>query len=154
MVIEQIISKPQMSILTSVARINLFLAGVGSGKTFLDGAISRDLISRFPEVRGFIAANTYDQLNTSTLFRIREYWESTGMTEWNKENPLGTYVSGREPPQAWTKCKRNFDRFNNIISFCNGVLYSQDRWIMLLCIPVKSLGGQYWMRQKTRRKRM
>jgi hypothetical protein len=111
-----------MSILTSVARINLFLAGVGSGKTFLDGTISRNLISRFPEVRGFIAANTYDQLNTSTLFRIREYWASTGITEWSKENPSGTYVSGREPPQQWTKCKRNFDRFNNIISFCNGGL--------------------------------
>jgi len=122
MVIEQVISKPQMSILTSVARINLFLAGVGSGKTFLDGTISRNLISRFPEVRGFIAANTYDQLNTSTLFRIREYWASTGITEWSKENPSGTYVSGREPPQQWTKCKRNFDRFNNIISFCNGGL--------------------------------
>jgi hypothetical protein len=120
--IEQIISLPQMAILTSVARINLFLAGVGSGKTFLDGAISRNLISRFPEVRGFIAANTYDQLNTSTLFRIREYWASTGITEWSKENPSGTYVSGKEPPQTWTKCKRNFDRFNNIISFCNGAL--------------------------------
>lgn len=122
MIIEQIISKPQMAILSSVARINLFLAGVGSGKTFLDGTISRGLIAKFPEVRGFIAANTYDQLNTSTLFRIREYWASTGMTEWSKENPSGTYVSGREPPQAWVKCKRNFDRFNNIISFCNGAL--------------------------------
>jgi hypothetical protein len=122
MVIEQIISKPQMAILSSVARINLFLAGVGSGKTFLDGVISRNLVSRFPDVRGFIAANTYDQLNTSTLFRIREYWASTGVTEWSKENPSGTYVSGKEPPQHWTKCKRNFDRFNNIISFCNGGL--------------------------------
>ena len=116
------ISQPQMAILTSIARINLFLAGVGSGKTHLGGVISRDLISRFPSVRGFIAANTFDQLNTSTLFRIREYWESTGITEWSKENPTGTYVSGKEPPQTWTKCKRNFDRFTNIISFCNGAL--------------------------------
>jgi hypothetical protein len=122
MVIEQIISKPQMAILTSIARINLFLAGVGSGKTFLDGVISRNLISRFPEVKGGIFANTYDQLNTSTLFRVREYWASTGVTEWSKENPSGTYVSGKEPPAQWTKCRRNFDRFNNIISFCNGGL--------------------------------
>jgi hypothetical protein len=121
-VIEQIISQPQMAILTSVARINLFLAGVGSGKTHLGGILSRNLISRYPQARGFVAANTFDQLNTSTLFRIREYWQSTGITEWSKENPNGTYVSGKEPPASWTKCKRNFDRFTNIISFCNGAL--------------------------------
>ena len=44
------------------------------------------------------------------------------MTEWSKENPSGVYVSGKEPPQHWKDCKRNFDRFNNIISFCNGAL--------------------------------
>jgi hypothetical protein len=122
MEIEQIISKPQMSFLTSTKNVNLFLAGVGSGKTFLDGVLSRDFITRFPEVKGGIFANTYDQLNTSTLFRIREYWASTGMTEWTRENPAGVYVSGKEPPLHWKKCRRNFDRFNNIISFCNGGL--------------------------------
>lgn len=120
--ITQEISKPQMAILTSTASVNLFLGGVGSGKTFLGGVISRRFISQFPECRGFIAANTYDQLNTSTLFRIREYWASTGITEWNAENPKGVYVSGKEPPGAWLRCKRNFDRFTNIISFSNGAL--------------------------------
>jgi hypothetical protein len=115
-------SEPQKAILKSIARINLFLAGVGSGKTHLDGTISLNLISKFPDVRGGIFANTYDQLNTSTLFRIREYWASTGVEEWSKDNPNGMYVSGKEPPKSWTKCKRNFDRFNNIISFCNGGL--------------------------------
>jgi hypothetical protein len=122
MVLEQVISEPQMKILSSTARNNLFLSGVGAGKTFLGGVISRRFISSFPEARGFVAANSYDQLNTSTLFRIREYWASTGMTEWSRENPSGVYVSGKEPPPQWTKCKRNFDRFNNIISFCNGAL--------------------------------
>ena len=120
--IEQIISDPQMAILESTASVNLFLAGTGSGKTFLGGILSINFIKEFPQVRGFICANTFDQLNTSTLFRIREYWSSIGVTEWNRENPHGTYVSGKEPPSQWTKCKRNFDRFNNIISFCNGGL--------------------------------
>jgi len=121
-VIEQILSKPQMSILQSTAGINLFLAGTGSGKTFLGGVLSINFITKFPNVRGAIFANTFDQLNTSSLFRIREYWTSIGVTEWTKDNPLGMYVSGREPPPHWEKCKRNFDRFNNIISFCNGGL--------------------------------
>lgn len=120
--LQQIISKPQMSILTSTASNNLFMAGTGSGKTYLGGIISIYYIKEFPEVRGFICANTFDQLNTSTLFRIREYWATIGITEWSKENPNGTYVSGSEPPKHWVQCKRNFDRFNNIISFCNGGL--------------------------------
>ena len=120
--VTQILSRPQMSILQSTAGINLFLAGTGSGKTFLGGVISINFITKFPEARGAIFANTFDQLNSSTLFRIREYWSSIGITEWNKDNPLGLYVSGREPPSHWTKCKRNFDRFNNIMSFCNGGL--------------------------------
>jgi hypothetical protein len=118
----QELSDPQMAILESTASINLFLAGTGSGKTYLAGAISINFIKKFPEVRGAVFANTYDQLNTSTLFRIREYWASIGITEWNKDNPLGLYTSGKEPPASWIKCKRNFDRFNNIISFCNGAL--------------------------------
>jgi hypothetical protein len=120
--LEQEFSDPQMDIFESVATINLFLAGVGSGKTHLDGLISKRLISDFPECKGGIFANTYDQLNTATLLRIRDYWATTGMTEWTKENPTGVYVSGKEPPIQWKLCKRNFDRFNNIISFCNGGL--------------------------------
>jgi len=120
--VTQILSRPQMSILQSTAGINLFLAGTGSGKTFLGGVLSMNFITKFPQVRGAIFANTFDQLNSSTLFRIREYWSSIGVTEWNRDNPLGLYTSGKEPPSHWTKCKRNFDRFNNIISFCNGGL--------------------------------
>ena len=119
-----VVSRPQMAVLKSTSRVNLFLGGVGSGKTFLGGVISRRFISAFPNVRGFIAANTYDQLNTSTLFRIREYWASCGITEWNRDNPRGIYVSGKEPPAEWTKCNRNFDRFTNIISFYNGARIS------------------------------
>lgn len=121
-VLEQIISDPQMSILSSKARINLFLAGTGSGKTYLAGVLSLNFITQFPGIKGAIFANTYDQLNTSTLFRVREYWSSVGVTEWSKENPSGLYTSGKEPPLNWTDCKRNFDRFTNVISFKNGSL--------------------------------
>ena len=120
--ITQEFSDPQLAILESQERLNLFLAGTGSGKTHLGGALSLRFIKNFPTVRGAVFANTYDQLNTSTLFRIREYWASVGVTEWSKDNPSGMYVSGKEPPVLWGNCKRNFDRFTNIISFCNGGL--------------------------------
>ena len=143
-----------MSILQSTAAINLFLAGTGSGKTFLGGVLSINFVSKFPDVRGAIFANTYDQLNTSTLFRIREYWASIGVTEWSKENPAGLYVSGKEPPAMWTKCKRNFDRFTNIISFANGGLISPALWIITKLIQARSSRGVYWMKPKTRKRKL
>ena len=69
----QKVSAPQMAILKSTKSLNLFLAGVGSGKTFVGGIISYRFVRKFPKVRGFIGANTYLQLTQSTLFRIREY---------------------------------------------------------------------------------
>ena len=45
-----------MSILESTSRINLFLAGTGSGKTFLGGILSLNFVTKFPEVRGAIFA--------------------------------------------------------------------------------------------------
>lgn len=118
--IEQIISEPQKAILRSVKPNNLFLAGVGSGKTYLGGIISYRFIKNFPDVFGFIGANTYEQLNTSTLYRIREYWKSIGITEWTKDNPSGMYVAGKKPPDHFDKRNHNFDSYNSIISFVNG----------------------------------
>ncbi len=120
--IEQVISKPQKAILKSVKPINLFLAGVGSGKTHLGGILSYRFIKRFPDVFGAIFANTYEQLNTSTLYRIREYWKSIGVTEWSKENPRGMYVAGKQPPAHFNRDKHNFDSYNSIVSFINGAI--------------------------------
>ena len=119
-VIEQEVSSPQKVILRSRAWINLFLAGVGSGKTHLAGIISYCNIRKFSKIRGFIGANTYEQLNNSTMFRIREYWKSIGLTEWSKENPNGLYVVGKQPPPHFKRDGHNFDRYDSIVSFING----------------------------------
>jgi hypothetical protein len=118
---EQIVSAPQKSILKSKSSINLFLGGVGSGKTHLLGIKTYQLISKFPNVRGFIGANTYLQLQQSTLFRIRVYWKSIGIVEYEKiSRPNGQYVVSKKPPAHFNTDNHNFDDYYGIISFVTG----------------------------------
>jgi hypothetical protein len=112
-----ILSKPQNYIYESGKKLNLFLAGIGSGKSHLAGLISYRFIYNYPSVAGFIGANTYDQLNTSTLKRIRDVWASFGI----KEDVH--YVVGKKPPADFNNIEsHNFDSYNNIITFCNGAV--------------------------------
>ncbi len=119
--ISQIVSQPQAAILKSTASVNLFLAGVGSGKTHLLGIKTYQFIRNFPTVRGFVAANTYLQLEHSTLFRIREYWKSIGIIEYDKDShPLGQYVINKKPPSHFSVEGHSFDNYYGIIAFING----------------------------------
>ena len=123
MLIEQTISEPQRAILKSISPINLFLSGVGAGKTHLLGIKTYQLIRQFPDVRGFIGANTYLQLVQSTIFRIREYWKSIGVVEYDRESrPYGQYVVGKKPPSHFNTRTHNFDDYYGIISFINGCI--------------------------------
>jgi hypothetical protein len=119
--IEQTVSDPQMAMLNSTSSLNLFLAGVGSGKTHIGGILSYRLVKMYPRCRGFIGANTYLQLTQSTLFRIREYWKSIGIVEYDKQiNPSGHYVINKKPPSHFNTEGHNFDEYYGIISFING----------------------------------
>lgn len=110
-----ILTNPQKYIARSPRAINLFLAGMGSGKTYLAGIISAGFVINNPKVKGFIAANTYDQLNTSTLYRIKAVWDEVfGLKEGIH------YVAGNKPHDKWIKAGHYFDSYNNIISFANG----------------------------------
>lgn len=119
----QKVSAPQKAILKSTKSLNLFLAGVGSGKTYVGGIISYRFVRKFPKVRGFIGANTYLQLTQSTLFRIREYWKSIGVVEYEKSSsPYGQYVVNKKPPSHFNTEGHNFDDYYGIISFINGAI--------------------------------
>ena len=101
--------------------MNLFLGGVGSGKTYLLGIKTYQLIRNFPTMRGFIGANTAMQLTQSTLFRIREYWKSVGILEYDKLGcPHGQYIVNKQPPPHFKSDTHSFDSYYNIISFING----------------------------------
>lgn len=109
-------SVPQQYVLTSLQDIILFLAGVGSGKSHLGGVVSEYYISNFPAASGFIGANTYNQLNTSTMLRIREVWANDfGLIEGRD------YVIGKKPPVFWM-LNKNFDRYDGICVFRNGAV--------------------------------
>ncbi len=112
MITEIELSEPQEFNITSTQAINLFLAGVGSGKTHLGGIFSADLMQNFPDVIGFIGANTYGQLNTSTLVRIRQVWKTfLGLNEGID------YVVGIKPPKHFTRIHDTFQSYDSIISF-------------------------------------
>jgi hypothetical protein len=100
------------------------MAGQGSGKTWEAGVISKIYIDHFPHVRGLIAANTYGQLNKSTIFRIREFWKDCGMHEYKDGKGHGDYVIGKKPPKFFDTSRHNYATYDNIISFANGhVIY-------------------------------
>lgn len=111
------LSKPQEYIIRSTKNINLFLAGVGSGKTHIGGLISGYFASNFPEIRGFIGANTYNQLNTSTMFRVREVWKD--LFGWREKVD---YVVGQKPPKGFNIDFHNFDSYHGILSFRTGAV--------------------------------
>ncbi len=93
------------------------MGGTGSGKTFIESIISANFIKHYPGIDGFIGANTYEQLNTSTLKRIRDVWRDVfGLTEGIH------YVVGKRPLAGFNTDGHNFDRYDSIISFRNGAV--------------------------------
>lgn len=117
--------KPQTKVFKSRAPITLDMAGQRGGKSQMIGILSGYYIKQFPKLKGFIAANTYDQLSTSTLEKAFEIWEKLfGLKQYNKKNcPDGEYVIDKHPPEHFKKW-RTYKDYHNIISFKNGhVIY-------------------------------
>lgn len=111
------VSAPQDEILSSCCNRNLFLAGVGSGKSQSAGYLSADFIINFPNVRGFIGANTVKQLSNSTLDRIFKVWAlSFG---WKQDVH---YVVDKIPPKHWIKFGEKLKSYEGTICFDNGCL--------------------------------
>ncbi len=116
-VVEIEFSDPQMEIINSTAQINLFHAGVGSGKTYLIGFRQAYFAKHYPHVRGFIGANTYEQLNKSTLVGVFKFWkESVGLRR------EVDYVVDVQPPQHYKIYGERLKTYKNTISFANGRL--------------------------------
>lgn len=109
------VSEPQEAIISSSKELNLFLAGVGSGKSHTMGIKSANYILNFPEAPGLIAANTHGQLSSSTLVRVYAVWaQYFGLIEDIH------FVVDKRPPAHFEKKFEKLKSYSNVISFSNG----------------------------------
>lgn len=116
-VIELEFSDPQLDIIESTADLSLFLAGTGSGKTHTIGADNAIYARKFPHVKGFIGANTYQQLSKSTLAGVFKFWEEK--IGWKRDIH---YVVDRIPPEGFKRYGPPLKSYQNTISMANGKL--------------------------------
>lgn len=72
------LTAPQMDFITSNERNVLFSGGIGSGKSFIGAHWAKEKMAASPKTRGFIGANTYNQLRNATLatfFKVLEEFQ-------------------------------------------------------------------------------
>lgn len=74
-----------------------FFGGVAAGKSFTGAHYAIKCITEYPDVTGFIGANTYDQLSHATLRELFYWLEHYGFD----------FISDRRPPADW-KFSRSF----------------------------------------------
>ena len=110
-------SDPQQEILETTADRVLFHSGIGIGKSQVIGVLSFDFILNNPEVRGFIGANTYNQLAKSTLDRVKNVWEKQFCLIKGVH-----YVENIQPPKNFKRFGADLSSYENTISFQNGGL--------------------------------
>lgn len=129
LVVELVFSEPQLDLINSTAQANLAYCGKGFGKTHIIGVKTGMYAVKYPHVRGFIGANTYNQLSKSTLVGVFKFWE-----EKLKLKRDIHYVVNKQPPEHFTVIGPKLENYNHTISFINGKLYftaSLDNYEML-----------------------
>lgn len=85
-----------------------FFAGIASGKSFTGSHFAIKMMTKHPELTGFIGANNYDQMSHATL-REFYYW----LTYYGFQ-----YVADRRPPAEWGEPIK-FKDYNNVMSVRN-----------------------------------
>lgn len=83
-----------------------FFGGVATGKTFTGSQYAIRHLLKYPQMTGFIGANTYDQLTQATL-REMMYWLEFYQID---------YVIDCIPPATWGPVVKRFKSYKNILS--------------------------------------
>lgn len=120
--VEVLLSDPQEALLFCRMVDMLNMAGQGGGKSHTIGLITGQFITMFPRCRGFIGANTFDQLSGATLKVCYDVWRKEyGMTEYSKDNPGGAFIVDKRPPGHFQRFV-SLRSYKNVISFWNGCI--------------------------------
>ena len=131
--LELTLTPQQYYFMTSKHKFLWFCAGVASGKTYMGARWVYSRIMDNPETLGLIGANSYDQLNQSTLKPFFEFLDEIGMP----------YVINRMPPKEWG-VPRKFKEYENVMVFPNGahvLLRTLDKPANLAGLEV----GWFWI---------
>ena len=132
------VNKVQEKFLLAKQQFKMLVGGRGLGKTSIIAFLIFLYLKRMPRAKGFFVSSTYNQLLTKTMPAIIQRWEDLGIKEHSDDAP-GHYVIGKRPPRHWAKPYSPPKKFDNVISFWNGLcieLISMDR-------PLKQKGGSY-----------
>jgi len=85
------------------------ICGIATGKTFTGSHFAIMHFEKYPELTGFIGANSYDQLSHATLRELFYWLDQYG---WD-------YVVDRIPPEEWGGNNRQFKSYKNILTVKN-----------------------------------
>jgi phage terminase large subunit len=110
-----------------------FFGGIGSGKTATGTHFALAMMKSNPHPTGFIGANSYQQLNQSTLKNFFDYVDKYGLL----------YVYGTKPPRAWN-IRSKFKEHRGIITFAFGpqiIVRSMENYNDIRGIEI----GWFWL---------
>lgn len=116
-------SKPQIAVKKARTPLVLDMAGQGAGKTMNIGVDTYEKICMCPKAKGFIGANTHEQLTKTTLVKAFSVWKMiAGWEQYDaKSNPSGIYVVNRKPPSHFVQFEV-LDDYRKTICFQNGAM--------------------------------
>jgi hypothetical protein len=98
----------------------IMFGGRSSGKTYTLILRWVRMWRRFPKAKGFLAGNTFGQMQNIVLKDFRTVFETFGITEYSSSNPRGLYIIFKKPPEHFLKPYKGVEDYKYTVTFING----------------------------------
>jgi len=118
------LNRPQLLCVLNLAQSEVNIEGRGTGKSYKNGWEINQIVRKIPGSVTAITGSTFGQIYTRTLHASLKFLDTIG---YRKDED---YVIGIKPPKKWKTPHENTTKFDNFISFSNGIgflLLSQER---------------------------